>query len=338
MATEADPTEQALVQAKDWKGLERFYRQQLRTPASEEQEIRHWRALGETYRDRLEDYPSALVVYELLRKRTSAFDRDRIELAKLYERAKRYDDAISVYEEVLAAYPPHPETHGALFELHSLRKAIDASWRVAAAQVWFGMAKKPLEDFYADYAPRRVKPPARLPTAEEWEWAVHPNVATPLRGIFRIAQVAIEHTREVTGEGAKALVAAAPEFRLAHTHQATVTALLLAAMDEVGARRASFEDKPDLNAVAEQLQPALAAVDKAALRQAVQAFVDGGAKANVSAWQAGLMLSLERADLLFLGDPMRCTPKPEAATIAWFASTACGRLRAAVGLALAQSA
>lgn len=334
---ELSAKEKALSEASDWKGLEKFYRGEIRALAAgsthEPHEDQLWRQLGWIYRFKLVDLDAALTCYELLCKRSPSVD-DWTALATLYEGLKRDHEAIVTFEQLLTDYPDHGRAFDQLFRLHTAAANNDAAWRAAAARLALGGGMDMMKDFYTEVAPRKLPVPTGQLTVAQWESVIHPAAAIPVRRILRVSQRVIEVTRPASA-GARDFVEALPEFRLAELGAVPLKVLVLASILECGR---SYPVEEERKAEVEALRPKLAGVDKAELDAAVTHFFDHGAKANMTTWQSGAALSLRRAELLYAGDPVRCSPKPGPDALAYFASSACGRARKSLRIALPNSA
>lgn len=334
---ELSAKEKALTEANDWTGLEKFYRAELHAiaastvPAPHEDQL--WRQLGWLYRFKLVNLEKALACYEFLAKRTPTVE-DWMALAFVYEGLKRDHEAIVTLEQLLTHYPDHGRAFDQLFRLHTAAGNTDAAWRAAAAQVALGGGMEVMKEFYAEVAPRKLPAPTGKLSVAQWESVIHPDAAIPVRGILRVGQRVME-VAPFESAGARDFIEAVPEFRLAELGAVPLKVLVLACILECGR---SYPVEDERKAEVEAMRAKLANIDKAELQSAVAHFFDHGAKASMTTWQKGAALSLRRAELLYAGDPVRCSPKPGADALAYFASSACGRARKSLRIALPNSA
>src|SRR6185436_15977034 len=216
-ALDADPSDlktfervDTLVNAtRDWKTQERTYRRQIKRmgmgaevpPEKRPAMLALWHGLGEIYRTRLKDYPSAIAAFEVAAGLDPESNERRTILAELYRLngAETYPKAIAAHRRLVqrAATPaemaPDLKTMLRLFvEMGSL----DEAHAAASVLVGAGQADHDELTLYQQYRPRGViRAHGRL-TEELWQRHLyHPEEDRGLSQIFATLSAAVAVAR-----------------------------------------------------------------------------------------------------------------------------------------------
>ena len=193
-----------LTEHKDWKGLARQVRKQLKrkgddAPADEVLEL--WTRLGDLYVDHLGNPSLAIEAYEIAAQ-IDPDDRARHEqLAELYIEAgeARRADAIRELQHLLTFAPDRVEVYKALSNLYREENELDKAWCLAQALVFLGAASDAERALYVKYRPAQFVPATRRLTEELWQKAIiHPLEDRQVGAIFASTLGPIAAT---TGQG-----------------------------------------------------------------------------------------------------------------------------------------
>jgi tetratricopeptide (TPR) repeat protein len=198
--------EKLLGDAKEWRALERAYREQIqRLPgdAPAETKLRLLDALADLAL-RLRDKDGAALTLE------EAVSLDRGNLARQERLANLYfsmgpsaaDKAIAQHQALLARTPDRLESYKALAALFFQAGAHDKMWCVAGAMTCLGKADPPLQALYENYRPTQTAASPGKLSEELWRKIVHPDENPHLDALLALLSPALAMT---TAEPAKAL-------------------------------------------------------------------------------------------------------------------------------------
>ncbi len=199
-----EAVDKLLTDHKDWKGLARQVRKQLKRMGEEaepEQVLELWTRLGDLYVDHLGNPSLAIEAYEIA-SQIDPDDRARHEqLAELYIEAgeARRADAIRELQTLLTFAPDRVEVYKALSNLYREEGEVDKAWCLAQALVFLGAASDAERALYAKYRPAQFIPATRRLTEELWQKAIiHPLEDRHVGAIFASTLGPIAAT---TGQG-----------------------------------------------------------------------------------------------------------------------------------------
>ena len=193
-----DATEKLLVEAKEWKALERAYRKQIkRLPqdAPVELKLRLWDGLADVALKQ-HDKESAMLTMEVAVK----FDRDNLarqeRLAKMYfdMGPSQADKAIAQHQVLLSRKPDRLDSYKALAALFFQDGAHDKMWCVAGAMTCLGKADPPLRALFENYRPTQTPATAGKLTGDLWRKVIHPDENPYLDALFALLSPAIAMT------------------------------------------------------------------------------------------------------------------------------------------------
>jgi tetratricopeptide (TPR) repeat protein len=214
-ALDADPNDlktferidHLVTAARDWKTQERTYRRQIKrmgtdvAPEKRPALLALWHGLGEVYRSRLKDYPSAIAAFEVAADLDPESTERRRILAELYRLsgAATYPKAIAAHRALVqrAASPvemaPELKTMLRLFvELGSL----DEAHAAASVLVGAGQADHDETALYQQYRPRGVVRAHGRLTEEAWQRMLyHPDEDRGLSQMLATLSPAIASAR-----------------------------------------------------------------------------------------------------------------------------------------------
>ncbi len=199
-----DAVEKLLTDHKDWKGLARQIRKQLKRlgdDAPAEVVLDLWTRLGDLYGDHLGNPTLAIEAYEIA-VQIDPDDRARHEqLVELYIEAgdSRRADAIRELQALLTFAPDRVELYKALSNLYREENELDKAWCLAQALVFLGVASDVERALYLKHRPAQFVPATRRLTEELWQKAIiHPLEDRAVGAIFASTLGPIAAT---TGQG-----------------------------------------------------------------------------------------------------------------------------------------
>jgi tetratricopeptide (TPR) repeat protein len=194
-ALDADPNDlksfervdKLVTAARDWKTQARSYRRQIKRMGTEVAPDKRapllalWQGLGEIYRTRLKDYPSAIAAFEV----AAGLDPESIErrqiLAELYRLAgpEAYPKAVAEQRAILQRAATAADMAGSLkimLRLYVEMGALDEAHAVAAVLALAGRADTDERALYEQYRPRGVVRAHGRLTEDLWQRLLyHPD-------------------------------------------------------------------------------------------------------------------------------------------------------------------
>ena len=207
-ALELDPSSErafegvtaCLRESASWPALAAVYRAQIarRSEASAEDRAQLWDALGDIYRERLEDSKQAAAAYEEAQE-LSPDGRARLELlAEIYEAdPKRYlRRAAEVHAQLLRKSPYRAESYQALRQLYTDAKRADESWCICQTLKVLNMAGPDETSFFKKHRSRHPAAAEEFFGEDIWfNHLVHPSQDPLLTQIFAAIAPAITAQR-----------------------------------------------------------------------------------------------------------------------------------------------
>lgn len=161
------------TQRKDWKTQERNYRKMIKRLSPDGQQgikVMLWHALGEIYRSRLRDFPSAVAAFEV----SSSLEPENMQrheiLAELYVLAgpDYADKAITEHQTLIKSSPFKIDSYQALRRIYMDIKHYDKAWCLCSTLSFLKKADAEEQQFYEQYKQRGfVRARARM-TDEMW--------------------------------------------------------------------------------------------------------------------------------------------------------------------------
>ena len=185
------------TERKDWKTQERSYRKMIKRLSAEGQQalkVMLWHALGEIYRSRLRDFPSAIAAFEVAASlEPDTMPRHEI-LAELYllSGPDYADKAIAEHQTLIQHSPYRIESYQALRKIYMDTKHYDKAWSLCATLSFLKKASAEEQQFYEQYRQRGfVRAKARM-SEDMWRRDVFHPLEDPLVGyIFATVGTAI---------------------------------------------------------------------------------------------------------------------------------------------------
>lgn len=182
--------------AKDWKSQERAYRKMIkRMPADglDGLKVMLWHALGEVYRSRLKDYPTAVQAFEVAAKLEPGNAQRREILAELYVMAgpDQARKAVGEHMFLLRQDPFRLESYRALRKLYMDLRQYDRAWGMCNALVFLQKADAEETAFYEQYRQKGFVKARQPLTAEQWAKLTHPDEDRYVGAIFATVRPAL---------------------------------------------------------------------------------------------------------------------------------------------------
>lgn len=311
-----------LRERRDWKKLERAHRLLLRdlvqSKATEigglsrdAREAWLWRGLAAVINDGTRDDAAELESRENAWRVSKALV-DALALADLHERARRFEQALTILEQLVSADPTQALYHERMFEILASREDPDRAFCTAAALVMLGSEQKSVRLFYENHAPRARNATLATLSADDWAKLRDPKDDPLLDEVFRWAAPAAfakevactVRDDEATAKARAALVQQFPELALLHLSLAQLKLVFFAAMRSQKRKveiPGGFEG-PVASAIA-LMAKHHTPLSESRLRVATAAIVVNGAAADVARWRRSSARTLLRAAVLFARDP-----------------------------------
>ncbi|HSQ63021.1 MAG TPA: tetratricopeptide repeat protein, partial [Polyangiaceae bacterium] len=164
-----------LTGQKEWKALERAFRQMLKRMAAAGAEKENaelafnlWHNLGIIYRDRLHDMQSAIESFKMATRYKPDEAVERQILAELFEATDQMEAAIGEHAIVLQKDPMRIDPYRSLYKLYMKLHEYDRAWCMCAALAFLHKADDEEQRFFEDYRPRgMIQVKSRLDN-EQW--------------------------------------------------------------------------------------------------------------------------------------------------------------------------
>ncbi|HEY8074045.1 MAG TPA: hypothetical protein VIF62_08050 [Labilithrix sp.] len=344
-----------LAERREWKKLARAYRVLLRLSSTskaaeiggvprEAREASFWRGLADVCRDHLHDDASALEALQMA-WRTTRNPADKLAIAELHERARRFDDALAALEELVAVAPSEANAYERSFEIHAHRGDVDRAWCAAAALVMLGSASGAVRGFYEDHALRGLPALRGALDEDDWKKLRDPDDDPMVGEILRCAapEALAAEAKLALGDdddgwaseafgvaGAKSSLGAgvpldgalaerlyrsaraaarrrASEYTVVDLPVAKLKAAFIAAARLCGMREVPVPAGAhvDVAVATELLSRVLSAEQKRQLGIRMRIFVEKAGAADLARWRRGASKTLLRAGLLVANDPRR---------------------------------
>jgi len=164
--------DEILTRDKDWKALQKNYRNMLKRVQGDDSQIQLQYKLafnlGEIYRTRLKQMEKAKAAFELARDIKGKDVKTLQILSELYEVDEDFDAAIATERELLSLNPGKVDHYRHLKRLFFDQKDEDSAWVACAVLHLLGQANEREEDFYQEYATPEMVPDAATPEADIW--------------------------------------------------------------------------------------------------------------------------------------------------------------------------
>ncbi len=234
-ALEQDPTlEKAftgmvhcLTADESWSELAAAYEARIarRTEAAPEERASDYDALGDLYREHIQDNAKAAEAYEAASELDPA-DRTRLEkLVALYEAEPKrfFRKAVQSHGQILKLSPYRVESYQALRQLYAGRKLIDEEWCICQTLKVLGMAGPDEEAVYKEHRSRHPAAAQEFFGEDVWfNHLIHHDQDPLLTGIFaEITPAALQTLKKGLGDydlaGANARDAASDESAMVQT-------------------------------------------------------------------------------------------------------------------------
>jgi tetratricopeptide (TPR) repeat protein len=181
-----------LNQKKDWKQLERAFRQMLRRivqkrsslpagaappKADVELEFNLWHNLGVIYRDRQKQFEAAATAFAEASKLQPENATEHQILAELYAMMPdRIGDAIREHQWMLRADPYRVDSYRALYRLYFDAREYDKAWCLAATLSFLKKSDAEQKQFYEQYKqPGMIRPQSRIDNERWMKDLFHPD-------------------------------------------------------------------------------------------------------------------------------------------------------------------
>jgi hypothetical protein len=178
------------TQKKDWKALERAYRKMLkRLPEGEQEDLKVmlWHNLGEIYRTRLRDFPSAIAAFEVAcNMRPDELQRHEI-LAELYMLSGPdfVEKAINQHHTLIKRSPFKIDSYKALRKVYMDSNQYDKAWCLCSTLSFLKKADPEEQQFYEQYKQRGFVRAKMRMTDEIWQrFVFHPDEDRFIGAIF----------------------------------------------------------------------------------------------------------------------------------------------------------
>ncbi|MCK5797735.1 MAG: tetratricopeptide repeat protein [Deltaproteobacteria bacterium] len=192
------------TQRKDWKTQDRNYRKMIKRLSPDGQtelKIMLWHALGEIYRSRLRDFPSAIAAFEMAAELQPEMMQRHEILAELYVIAgpDYSEKAILEHQTLIKNSPFKIDSYQALRRIYMENNQYDKAWCLCSTLSFLKKADAEEQQFYEQYKQRGfVRAKARM-TDEIWHRDLfHPDEDPYIGTIFSaIAPVVGEMTAQV---------------------------------------------------------------------------------------------------------------------------------------------
>ncbi len=193
-----------LTKAKDWRQLERAYRQMVKRirdikMSAPDVEWMLWHQLGVIYRDRIGDTEQAITAFQNASKIQPDNQEEHQILSELYEASGQYAEAIAQQLVLLKVEPTNTDVYHALYRLRLAAEDLDGAW-CAASALKLLQRVTPEEQQFLDARPVPDMPPVQRRLAPDaWTKLItHPDLAPQVSGVLRaISSAALRHQIEV---------------------------------------------------------------------------------------------------------------------------------------------
>jgi golgin subfamily B member 1 len=187
-----------LATQRDWKGQERVYHDMInrlkaqRSPVFQKVRVGLFDGLGQVYRTRLENYPSAIEAYEGSQRldpgnelRPDGADRAKM-LAELYFVAGRdyADKAVELQMRMLRKDPSKYDSYTALRRIYMDTQQYDKVWCVCRTLAFLKEADPDEWQFYEQYKPRGLIKAKTAMSSESWDRLSHGDEDRQLSAIL----------------------------------------------------------------------------------------------------------------------------------------------------------
>jgi tetratricopeptide (TPR) repeat protein len=186
-----EAVDRILTDEKDWKALERAYRQMLhRISKVEDEQLKGanlllWQSLGEIYRSRLGLMKSAIQAYEMVVSMKPDDENTHLILAQLYEKENDAAGMIRHHRELITHNPFRIESFRALFKAYIASKEYDKAWCMASALSFLQSATETEEKFYQQYLGATLKAAKITFNPELIAMVMHPDQSRLISAIMQ---------------------------------------------------------------------------------------------------------------------------------------------------------
>ncbi len=164
--------DEILTQAKDWRRLEKAYRNMFKRVADDEtQEQLQYKLLfllGEIYRTRLARPDASKAAFENALERKPRDAKSLQILAEMYEADEQYEDAVRCKRRLLEIEPGNVDHYRDSKRLMFALKDLDGAWVACAVLTLLGQANEKEEATYNQHAPKQIAEDALTPTTNLW--------------------------------------------------------------------------------------------------------------------------------------------------------------------------
>jgi tetratricopeptide (TPR) repeat protein len=186
-----EAVDRILTDEKDWKALERAYRQMLhRISKVDDEQLKSanlllWQSLGEIYRSRLGLMKSAIQAYEMVASMRPDDEQTHLILAQLYEKENDAAGMIRQHRELISHNPFRIESFRALFKAYIASKEYDKAWCMASALSFLNSATETEEKFYQQYLGSTLKAAKITFNPELLGMVLHPDQSRLISAIMQ---------------------------------------------------------------------------------------------------------------------------------------------------------
>ena len=196
-----DACERLLRERKDWKGLERAYRNMIKRMAPGAPDLpRLWAGLGVIYKEHLGHRASAIQSFEV----ASELEKDRLThhrvLIDLYSGVEtdELDKLVERRMKLVHAEPFNPDHYAALRSIWARMKLWDRTFAACRALVFLGRADRKEDEFYRRYRSDGVVWPRRPMSESDWKRLRHPDEDPLISAVMALCAEPIGLSQAVT--------------------------------------------------------------------------------------------------------------------------------------------